>query len=256
MSTADQYLQQILAKYTVDASQGTGRHQTALHIANKLKNEWAGQHLRSIGFSGSIAKGTANSCANDIDLFIALEPTTPGSLSDIYSSLWQTASGWWPGQTRQQNVSIGVQVNGFHIDLVPGRLQQGYQIWYSLYRNKANTWCQTSIDQHIQLVAKSGRANEIRLVKLWRTLHRMEFPSFMLELAVIEALRGCWSGQLAINFSTALQWIAQNIRTVRLVDPANSNNIVSDDMTATEKKNLAVAATNALQQQTYSQLVW
>jgi len=118
--TADQYLRNLLTKYQVNAAvaQAVAQQQIV-----PVLRQWAGQYLSGIELSGSVAKGTANSGANDMDLFIAMSSSTPGTLKEIYEALHDLAAARWP--TRRQNVSIGVQLAGFHFDLVPGRMQAG-----------------------------------------------------------------------------------------------------------------------------------
>ena len=132
--TADQYLRNVLTQYQVDAAAAKAVAQQ--HIAPVVE-QWAGTYLSGIELSGSVAKGTANAGANDMDLFIAMSSSTPGTLKEIYESLHDLAAARWT--TRRQNVSIGVQLAGFHFDLVPGRMQSGYQNWFSLWRDKAQT---------------------------------------------------------------------------------------------------------------------
>lgn len=249
--TADQYLRNVLDLHKVNAA--AARAVAVQHIA-PLVQQWAGEYLSSIDLSGSVAKGTANAGANDMDLFVAMSSTTPGTLRDIYESLYKLAAQHWGA--RRQNVSIGVQVGGYHFDLVPGRMQAGYQNWFSLWRNKAQTWTQTNIALQIQTVAQSGRTEEIRALKRWRTLAGLEFPSFILELAVLQALHGRRLGDLANNVSAALDWLRDNMRTARLVDPANTDNVVTDDLTAAERAAIATAAGVARAQPTYSNFVW
>jgi hypothetical protein len=146
---ADEYLRSLLSKYQVNVA--AARQVAEQQIAPVIRH-WAGQHLLDIRLSGSIAKGTANAGANDMDLFIAMRSTTPGGLHDIYESLFAAAARYWPAN--KQNVSIGIQLAGYHFDLVPGRQQNGYQNYFSLWRNKAQTWTQTNIDLQVQTVAK------------------------------------------------------------------------------------------------------
>lgn len=235
--TADQYLQSLLAKYAVNAN---GAYAVAQRDIVPVVQQWAGASLLEVRLSGSVAKGTANSGSNDMDLFIALRETAPGTLQDIYATLLNVARHCWPA--RAQNVSIGIQSGGYHFDLVPGRLQAGYQNWFSLWRNKAQTWTQTNVEQHVQTVSGSGRVDEIRILKLWRTQAGLDFPSFALELAAIQALKGYTHGNLAHNVWAAIGWLGANIEAVRLIDPANTNNVVSDDMTTAEKRSIAQAA--------------
>lgn len=250
--SSDLYLRNVLAQHEVNAA---GAKAVALMHIVPLVTNWAGQHLSSIDLSGSVAKGTANAGANDMDLFVAMSSSTPGTLRDIYESLYGLAwrQSW---SARRQNVSIGIQVGGYHFDLVPGRMQPGYQNWFSLWRNKTQTWTQTNISLQTQIVAQSGRIEEIRILKRWRTLAGLDLPSFILELAVLQALNGRRLGDLANNVSATLEWLRDNIRTARLVDPANTNNVVTDDMTALERVAVATAAGLARVRPKYSDFVW
>jgi hypothetical protein len=249
--TADQYLRGLLAKHQVNVA---GAQAVAVQQILPTLQHWAGQYLIEIQLSGSVAKGTANAGANDMDLFIAMSSTTPGTLRDIYESLHTMAAQRWPA--RRQNVSTGIQAGGYLFDLVPGRLQPGYQNWFSLWRNKAQTWTQTNIALQIQTVANSGRAEEIRILKLWRSLAGLDFPSFILELAVLQALHGRRLGDLANNVSAALDWLRDNMSTAQLVDPANTNNVVTDDLSASDRAAIARAAGAARAQQYFSNFVW
>lgn len=249
--SADDYLRSLLLKYEVNTA--AARLVAEQQIVPVIQ-QWAGQYLLDIRLSGSTAKGTANAGANDMDLFIALRSTTPETLREIYESLYAVAAARWPA--RKQNVSIGIQLGGYQFDLVPGRLQNGFQNWFSLWRNKAQSWTQTNIDLQVQTVANSGRVEEIRVLKLWRTLAGLDFPSFPLELATLQALHGRRLGDLANNVSAALSWISDNIGAARLVDPANTNNVVSDDLTPQQCGQIAGSAAHARAQPNYSNFVW
>jgi hypothetical protein len=252
---ADDYLRGLLAKYSVSTDATSPLRTLATYTIYPVIQRWAGEHLREVTFSGSFAKGTANNCSNDLDLFISLASTTPVTLKDTFHNLvnYTTSQGWSP---RSQDVSVGVSVSGYHIDLVPGRVQDGYQNWHSLYRRRADSWTQTNVQEHINFVVNSGRAEEIRLVKLWRHLAGLDFPSFLLELAVIEALSGKRKGNLAENFSDVLTWLGSHFQTARLIDPANTNNAVSDDLSASQKTIIANAARIARARPKFTDFVW
>jgi hypothetical protein len=174
-----------------------------------------------------------------------LSSETPESLSDIHKTLAVAlkASGYQP---RLQNVSIGVNVLGYAVDLVPGKRQNWLYNDHSLYKRRGDTWTKTDIIQHIEKVKASGRQAEIRLTKLWRTQKGLEFPSFYLELAVIRALDRAFLTPLADNMRTIFAYLRDNILTARFVDPANTNNIISDDLTVAEKQAIRSAAIAAL----------
>jgi hypothetical protein len=204
--------------------------------------------------SGSFAKGTANSSGTDIDLFISLSSSVTMSLKDIYNSLANTLNknGYI---VRKQNVSLGITVNGYDVDLVPAKRQGSYGNDHSLYRRRVDTWIKTNVSNHIALISGSGRTEEIRIIKLWRKKQGIDFLSFYLELTVIEALRGKRIGDLENNVQAALLYIRDRVAIARVVDPANSSNVLSDDMTTAEKTAIASAARDAAAATTWGPVV-
>ena len=110
--------------------------------------------------------------------------------------------------------------------------------------------------KHIAYVQGSNRINEIKLLKIWRQLHNLEFPSFFLEMSVIDALAYARYGELANNFLKCLNFIKDNIKTVNYTDPANTNNCISDLCTVTEKTIIANQASNSSTQQSWESVVW
>ncbi len=213
--------------------------------------------VESVTFSGSYAKGTAvrvGSSGSDIDLFISFSPssyTLRGAYEDIYE--FASSNNLAP---RRQNVSIGINFNGIKVDLVPARRQEGYTNWHSLYVSKASTWTQTNVAQHIQTVSNSNRISEIKLGKIWKRLHNIDIPAFYLELIFIQALKYKQQGNLSANFQAALDYLASEITTLKIVDPSNSNNIISDTLTPTQKFSVASAAKHAAKATYWSDVIW
>lgn len=253
--TSNEYVMNVVRNHALPAQLDTN---TVYYVVNPLKRviaEWAGSCLCETQLSGSRAKGTAIDLSTDLDLFISLTSNTTNSLKEIYDSLynWVTRKGI---TARKQNVSIGITYGGQKIDLVPAKRQGQYGNDHSLYRSKADTWTKTNIDTHISRVNNSGRRNEIIALKVWRENHRLEFPSIYLETLAIDALSGRSSSDTASNFSYLLRYIGDNIGSLRVVDPANSNNILSDDLTAGEKRILSTQAQKSLTEQYWEQIIW
>ena len=253
LMSADDYLQGILVREAVDTGLVSPVRGVQAQIEPVIK-EWANVFLAGVSPSGSFAKGTANHTGTDIDLFISLVQRTPESLKQIYDTLFNkmTEKGYAP---KRQNVSISVKVNGYRVDLVPGKRQDVYTHDHSLYRRKADTWTKTNVSQHINHVTQGGRINESRIIKLWRDQKGLDFPSFYLELTVITALSGQLYGTLSGNMWKVLEYLRDTFPVARVVDPANSNNIISDDLTAGEKLRIKAAAAQALKATDWSQIV-
>jgi hypothetical protein len=114
----------------------------------------------------------------------------------------------------------------------------------------------TNVNVHLQTVSQSGRVDEIRVLKIWRRLHGLDFPSFYLELATIRALEGRLRGRLADNVFAALNYLGARLASDRILDPANTNNVVSDDLTVAEKLKVAAQARASAAKSNWSQIVW
>lgn len=242
--TSDQYLRHILAREQVDTGPSSSVRSIATTLAPML-TRWGNGYLLGIEPSGSFAKGTANKSGTDIDLFLTLSSNTPGSLAQIRSSL-ETCLKQHGYQYRDQNVSLGINVAGNQVDLVPGKRQSQHGTDHSLFRKKTNTWTKTNIQTHVNLVKASRRTEEIRVVKLWRDQWGLDFPSIYLELAALEALHGKPVGRLSENVADVLRFFSSQLTAKRIVDPANTNNIISDDLSISGKQAVAAAAQRAL----------
>jgi Nucleotidyltransferase domain len=238
------YLLGILAREAVDTSSVSPVRGAQALILPTIRN-WAGSQLLDVTPSGSFAKGTANRSGTDIDLFISLSWTTRVALKDIYNSLFQTLANA-ALNPRKRNVSISLRLGAFDVDLVPGRRQNSTSPDHSLYRNRSDSWIQTNVGTHILTVLQSARQPQIRILKLWRDQKGLDFPSFYLELLVVEALLGVRVHDLAASVAQVLVYFRDRILTSRVVDPANTNNIVSDEVTAAGKQTIRAAAIAAL----------
>lgn len=251
--TVDQYLSNILRRETVNTNTTSPLFQLQTLIKPTVEN-WAGNLLKGLHPSGSFAKGTANKNGTDIDLFISLSSDTKENLREIFNSLYSVlkSSNYSP---RKQNVSLGITLNGYDVDIIPAKRQSQYGNDHSLYRSKADTWTKTNISNHISYVKNSNRTAEIRLLKLWRNQKGFDFPSFYLELAVIAALYNAPYFNLGNNLLKIFRYLANSFVNDRYTDPSNSNNIISDDLSTTEKEKVAIEAQKALSARTWNDIV-
>lgn len=244
MMGIDEHLRGVLARHSVDTSIYSPVRAVQAILDPALRG-WGGRYIADISPSGSFAKGTAVHGGTDIDIFVSLTSSLTDTLRSIYDTLFSalTQAGF---ATRRQNVSIGTTVNGWRVDVTPGRRQDQYGNYHSLWSSKTGSWLQTNVKVHCHQVSGSGRLDEIRLMKIWRNTFGLDWPSFYLELFTIDALRGERRRNLQQNVVTVLRAIADGIGTRKLIDPSNTNNVVSDTLTAQGKSALSLAARAAL----------
>lgn len=191
--------------------------------------KWGNGHLLHIRPSGSYAKGTVVAGSSDVDLFCSVSSSVSETLQEIYDKLANalTAANY---VVRRQNVSLGIEVKGYKVDVTPGRRQNEHGNDHSLYSSKRNSWIKTDIVKQISYVRQSGRLAEIRFLKQWRNAQGIDWPSYYLEIYTIDALRGRPKGDFVANVRHVWLQLAQGNIGQRLVDPANSNNDLSEEM--------------------------
>ncbi len=257
---SNMYLQSILNKYT---PRSLDSHTLSILLLKADLQKWASTCYISTLNSGSRAKGTAISMASDVDYLISLTSNcnaTSGGLKSIYDSLHTHLKSKY-NPVRKQNVSFRIKISDLEIDITPARKQSGNTNDHWLYLSKLDTWRQTNIQKHITDISGCGRHNEIKLLKIWRELNKLDFPSIYLEYLTIGILSGKSkdASKLTDNFWFILQALSKDIinpLNSRIVDPANSTNILSDLLTATDKKTIISKAKLSIGQQYWSGIVW
>lgn len=253
LMTPDQYLESVIRRKTHSPIQVSDYR---LYNLTSLIKRWAGNYLREIKLSGSSAKNLVVSGEADTDLFISLKSDTQEDLKTIYTSLANILQqNYYPVTKRM--VAIQTSSSGLKIDLVPGKVQSGFQNWHSLYNSDTGNWLQTNIDAHINTILNSGRQDEIRAMKIWCQNHSLKFPSIYLELIVLEALYNRNKGQLSSNVWTTLEYLRDSFQNKRIVDPSNTNNVLSDyALNKNQKELIARKAGECLKHQYWEQVVW
>lgn len=254
------YLKNILDKY---APRSLDNY--VINIATlkaELKN-WASSCFISILNSGSRAKGTAISLASDVDYFISLTSNcneNNGGLKGIYDSLYTFLIRKY-NPVKKQNVSFRIKIGDLKVDITPGRKHSGNTNDHWLYVSKYDTRKQTNIQKHITDISGCGRLNEIKLLKIWRELNQIDFPSIYLEYLVVDILSGKTKdfSELADNFWFVLLELSKDTANPfnrRIIDPANSNNILSELLTSTEKSVIASKIKTAIGKRDWKYVVW
>lgn len=239
MSPSD-YLRAILQREAVDTGADAPLRRLEAEI-ERLCRGWAGRHLLDVYPSGAYEKGTANQSGVSIDFIVSVSPQTPFRMREIYESLYGALDREGLLPTRRP-VALGLRLEGATIDLIPAKRESINNDIHEIFSSRREASMKTNLTHHVFDAVESGRHEEIRILKLWRDQHGLEFPSFYLELATVAALRKRPLGELSDNVWHALGYFAQLFVARGTLDPANANNVVSDEMTTAQKLAIARAA--------------
>jgi hypothetical protein len=250
---AELYLLAVINRHR--ACPDDGRPERLRRQIKGVLRHWAlGGYVESVTLSGSHSKSTALR-DSDVDFFLSLSPDTPGPLAAIHTSLADHFRDYLP---RPRNVSLRIQMDGSSVDLVPGRRREG-STHHTLWQQRYDTWLQTDIGEQIRHVESAGLTTEMLALKLWRRRRVLRFPSFLLELSVIRALsrsQGSGAdGRISESLLKVFQFLKDNFPSTRLLDPANSNNAVSDALTPEDKLRIATAADMSLRAESWTEII-
>ena len=254
----DLYLMAVVAKHRVAEGPEATPERMRRQLAPALRC-WGGRYLEGVSVSGSFAKGTAIRGVTlapadvDVDLFLSLGPEAQDSLADYQAALARDLREYQP---MMGNVSVKVLVDNVKVDLTVGRRapESGDHI---LWQYRRGTWIRTNVKEQIRYVRESGCLEVIRLLKIWRRREGLYFPSFCLELAVIETLKSAEHGSAPLGERSlrVLEWAAEELPGAALRDPGNASNVVSELMREEEKWRVSNAAWMSLRATSWTEVV-
>jgi len=249
----DAYLRTVLARYDLPAGPNSPAECVAVELKKPI-TEWAGRYLVGIQFCGSYAAGTRVRGGTDADLLVLLGPRTPLDIDKLYERFFTflKARNLNP---RRQAVSVGLQYHGLTVDLVPAKQEWGASNDCRIFKTERQRVARTNFETHLKTVKDSDVIEEIRLVKVWRNTRNLRFPSFYLNLTVIDALRHKAHHQPAKNIEAVMSYLKDVFPNAPIRDPANFENLVSDDLLKHEKLAIADAAADSLEYIDWSYIV-
>jgi hypothetical protein len=172
----------------------------------------------------------------------------------MYNDIYRVLSEKY--QTNRQKVSIGLLYGNDNIDVVPARKIDNYSTDANLFIYTTNGQIKTNIPKHKEYVSQAKCRPTIKLMKIWKFRHSIHFKSFALEILSIRALKNFDSNILGDQVLHILKYIRDNILNIKLVDPANSNNIVSDLIDMNDKINIKNNAVSSISQRYWEDIIW
>lgn len=251
MSNED-YLRQILNDQDLNDNQIENLRRHRDIIEDQLRNGINGSPKAYYG--GSYKKKTMIKASYDLDLVLYWPSNSPYSLQRLYRAAESVLDKNWR-KIIKKRVGLEIPFQGdFHIDVIPGKFSSKDEKYAYLYNKDTGGRFQTSIDIQVKYVLKHRRQDAIRLMKLWKKRKDVPIKTFILEICVIEGCKGIDRSKLESQLLAAFRYIRDNIQTSRMVDPANSNNIVSDDLTIEQKNRIKKLAIQAIDTQYWNQV--
>ncbi len=248
------YLDNVISANALSESQVQQLRNLRDEIQAALSGGWRTGDPRFY-YGGSFAKKTMVKCSYDLDLVLYYPADANYSIQILYESVESRLKdkGY---KTQRRNVAIRLPYeNGLHVDVVTGRAVDDTYVYANLWASELAKNKQTSIKKHIDLVRKNGGFQDVvKLLKVWKTNHNLSLPTFALELAADKALAGN-TGDLENRFWTVLLYLRDSFANARLVDPANSANVVSDELQYSIKAAVQTAATISCSKKNWHEVI-
>ena len=248
------YLQRLLVEQALRPGEEQTLRRLRTEYEDLLRLGWEGGAPRFY-YAGSVAKNTANRSSYDLDLVTYFPATAPLTVPDLFRAVERRLRSARLSPERRNVALRVVYKGGFHVDVVPAKTISTDRRFANLYVTSEDTTRQTSIEHHVLLVRSSGLQEVIRVLKLWRTRRKVPIGSFLIELAVARALGPSPSGSLEDRARRVLSFLGTDFATARLVDPANTNNVVSDLLKRTARDSIIRAARSAAAQTNWGDIV-
>jgi hypothetical protein len=248
----ENYLRNILDSQNLTQNQIENLRNLRNKIEKQLKSGLKGTPRTYYG--GSYKKNTMISASYDLDIVLYWSPDTPYTLQNLYKAVGSVLQRNWD-YVHKKKVGWELPFNGdFHIDVIPGKESSTDNRYAYLYNNETRGRFQTSIEIQVNYVRNSKRQDTIRLMKLWKKRKNVPIKTFILEHMIIEGCKGVSRNTLEPQLNAAFKYLEENITTKKIMDPANSQNIISNDITPEEKNRIRRLATQALDADSWSQV--
>ena len=248
--TTNDYLQSLLVSQELSVRQENDLQAHKKEVTDFLRAEFGAEP--KIKYAGSREKGTMISENYDLDIVCYFPSSDTRPLKEIRDDMFAHLSKRYLLESKASAERI-LDLKGatapasYHIDVVPGRFIEGTNDVFLHIASGERERMQTNLKTHIDYITNSGCVDVIRLMKLWACRNQVSVKTFILELFVVQTLAGYENkSNLRMSLLKVFNAMEDNFDTVQLIDPANTNNIVSHLMSASEKSLVAEKASNAL----------
>lgn len=199
--------------------------------------------------TGSQAKDIAVHSKFDLDILVTIPQEHRMSVHDFYYSVLNFLKEN-NRKLEQKDAAITCSWKNRKVDIVPAKWVD--DTYLNIWKSRESHQQRTSIDKQIEKIDSYGARNIFKLVKLWKIKQKLKGPSYLFELYTIRAIEAMdldvWdSDNLGSIMLEIFDYFYRTANEIKLVDIANSNNIVSDLWDDTERIRVKNAAFLAIQ---------
>lgn len=238
--TNNDYLGSLLEEQKISEEEKKLLKEHRNEVENVLRNAFGSEPI--IKFTGSKAKHTMIKENYDLDIVCYFPSTNNNTLKELHDNVQNVLSKKYSvlpkaSAVRILNLENNISNEEYHIDVVPGCFidETNHDAFlHVIYGDRERI--KTNIKTHIEYISESGCRDLIKLTKLWVCRNKLPFKTFVLELFVVNILSDFEEkDNYEVAFKEVLQKLSEQIDTINLADPANSNNIVTQTMSDAEK---------------------
>jgi hypothetical protein len=230
--TPEEFLQNLLKSQDLTLDEDAILQSHKDEVTKFLRAEFGSEP--DIKYAGSYRKGTMIRENYDLDIVAYFPSTDERTLKEIHDDVLSRLKEKYDVEEKASAIRITdmkdtEDATDYHIDVVPGRFIEDSKDVFLYVVDGDKERIQTNLKTHIEYITNSRCADVIRLVKLWAHRNDISVRTFVLELFVVESLSGSRNkSDLKTSFLQALSAFKEDFQTKKLIDPANSGNVVSD----------------------------
>lgn len=251
--SSTKYLRDVLETNQIDSTCDCEIEQ-AQYTMDVLKCIYQDKLETAPSFQGSLSKKTNIKGHSDIDVLLSFKRDSFSSLEEMYNdvgfNLQQCASTLRIKKIREQNVSFGVFFNKeTKIDIVPSRRIDNTKDDYFLHvnpnqcnpvpsRKKMNPVIQKDLGENAK-----GKREVISLMKMLNVNQGKPLPSILIEAFTeryFDTNRRTIPRKLSDKVLETMDYIGANIESTRIVSKDNTNTVLTDSLSYTQKQKVAL----------------
>jgi len=224
----------------------------AEQLKSNLQDKFKGDLALKPKITGSVVKGTSI-YGSDVDIQLPFKRDF-GSIADVYdivsNYIFDELNIKEIKGIREQKHSIGIEFQlrdeTKRIDIIPTRLIENGKNDVQLFVNKTGffekpTYKKTNpIKQILSLKLNYKEQRIVRLLKVWKVENNLKIKSIFLEWLAKKSFESKpITNKIEKDLTNVIYFIARNIEFIRIVDTANSNNVISNTLTFEEKSSIS-----------------